>query len=421
MTDVFDDKAELEGAFRFLESDAVSTKEVAAAAHRACAERCYGHRFVYVPVDGTSIAVTDRKGERGLGLVGAHRQRSPGLHVMSAIGLAPDGTPLGVLAQTYWSRGKSTRGPGKNDYRAVENKETRYLLETIRAVHETLTHRGARATPWFQIDRGGDAWPVLLETEGSVSFLTVRAAYSRRLRPSGDKHEAKHLWDRVSRTEPLGSYLLEVPRQGRAATLQLQSCPVTLDLKDLRSKRSYGVPMWAVRAVEVGQLPAGVERIEWLLLTTFPVSNLEAADMVVAGYATRWRIEEFHRVWKTGACNVEDTQLRTADRIERWATILASVAMRLMRLMYLSRNNPDLPATVELTPAEVKAIILAKKPPGVRRNTRLTIGQAVLLLAQLGGYTGKSSGGPPGAIVLQRGLEKIEVLARVLSDGSVEM
>ncbi len=409
-----DDEAEREGAFRFLESDEVSTKEVAAAAHRAAAERCRGHRFVYVPVDGTSITVTDRHGERGLGLVGAHEKQSPGLHVMSAIGVAPDGTPLGIFAQSYWPRGKSTRTAGKIDRRVVEDKETRYWLDTIRATREML--KAGSTMPWFQLDRGGDAWPVLLDAVRSGAFVTVRAAYSRRLQRSSDTSEPKYLWDQVARSEPVGSYAVAVPRQGRVATLQLQSCAVTLDLKDVRSKRRYAAPMWAVRAVEVGRLPDGAVRIEWMLLTTFPVDTVTAAHQVVAGYATRWRIEEFHKAWKTGACNVEDTQLRTADRIERWATILASVAMRLLRLTYLARNCPDEPATVELTSAEVRAIILAKKPRGVRRNARLTIGQAVLLLAKLGGYTGKSSGGPPGVIVLRRGLERIEVLASVLSD-----
>ena len=418
MTDVLDDGAEREGAFRFLESDDVSTEEVAAAAHRACVDRCFGHRFVFVPVDGSSLSVTDRIGDRGLGLVGARSKKSPGLNVMSAIGVAPDGTPLGILAQSYWARTKRSTGT-KKDRRPVADKETQVWLDVVRSVRTTMDMSGAATIPWFQLDRGGDAWPVLLEAVGAVALFTVRASYSRRLETAGDGKQ-EYLWPRLARSEPLGSYALDVPggprRQARQAVMQVQSCPVTLDLQDNRTQRHMSASLWAVRAVEVGTTPPGEDRLEWLLLTTFEVTGLEAAHLVLDGYTTRWRIEEFHKTWKTGACNVEDTQLRTADRIERWATILASVAMRLLRLTYLSRHCADEPASVELSRPEVEAIILAKKPRGVRRSAKPTIGQAVRWLAELGGYTGKSSGGPPGAIVIRRGLERIETLARVLSD-----
>ena len=36
-----------------------------------------------------------------------------------------------------------------------------------------------------------------------------------------------------------------------------------------------------------------------------------------------------------------------------------------------------------------------------------TIAQAVRWIADLGGYTGKSSGGPPGSITIGRGLERL--------------
>ncbi|MDI1429689.1 hypothetical protein [Polyangium sorediatum] len=33
---------------------------------------------------------------------------------------------------------------------------------------------------------------------------------------------------------------------------------------------------------------------------------------MVIGYTQRWRIEAFHRTWKQGGCNVEETQLQTS-------------------------------------------------------------------------------------------------------------
>ena len=42
-----------------------------------------------------------------------------------------------------------------------------------------------------------------------------------------------------------------------------------------------------------------------------------------------------------------------------------------------------------------------------------TIAEATLWIAEMGGYTGKSSGGPPGTITIGRGLERLLIAAQV--------
>lgn len=101
--------------------------------------------------------------------------------------------------------------------------------------------------------------------------------------------------------------------------------------------------------------------------------------------------------------------------VERWATLLASVAMRLVRLSYLARHHSDAPATIELTAAEIEAAVLARNIKRRKNAAPPTIAEVVLWIAQEGGYTGKSSGGPPGHLVIARGLHRIATLARVLS------
>jgi hypothetical protein len=147
------------------------------------------------------------------------------------------------------------------------------------------------------------------------------------------------------------------------------------------------------------------------LLTNRPVQSFSDAMQVIQGYAQRWRIEDFHRLWKSGACNVEDTQLRSREAVLKWATILAVTATRLQRLTYLGRHRPDLPALAELSPYEIAAVQILRRHDPVTSRQVFTVGQAVQCLAELGGYTGKSSGGPPGATVLARGLTRVQALA----------
>ena len=102
------------------------------------------------------------------------------------------------------------------------------------------------------------------------------------------------------------------------------------------------------------------------------------------------------------------------EHIERWVVLHTSVAMRLLRLTYLARHAPELPATAELSRAEIRATIALHEPEGVRANALPPIGRVVMWLAKLGGYTGKSSGGPPGFIVIARGLNEIRPVARLI-------
>src|SRR3990167_9257495 len=66
VTAVFSDGAEREAAFRLLENDDVSPAAVALAAHEATARRARGEKLVIVPVDGSSLNITDRTGGKGL-------------------------------------------------------------------------------------------------------------------------------------------------------------------------------------------------------------------------------------------------------------------------------------------------------------------------------------------------------------------
>ena len=61
VTQVFRESAAREGAFRFLENADIAAAEIAAAARRAAARWCFGQPFVFIPIDGTSLNLTDEQ------------------------------------------------------------------------------------------------------------------------------------------------------------------------------------------------------------------------------------------------------------------------------------------------------------------------------------------------------------------------
>jgi hypothetical protein len=191
---------------------------------------------------------------------------------------------------------------------------------------------------------------------------------------------------------------------------------VVLRMRDRANNgRITRLAVTAVWAREEGTAPAGEDPIDWLLYTNVPVVTFQDALRVVRTYALRWRVEECHRTWKTGRCNVESTQLRSYAAVKRWAIILIVIAARIERLKHLSRNAPDTPASVELSEFELRALIALKYEDSEPPKGELTIGQATRIIAEFGGWANKySKTKKPGSVVLGRGLEYLQSAAELL-------
>jgi hypothetical protein len=339
---------------------------------------------------------------------------------MTAIALSPEGVPLGILGQALWAR--LVRSPaGKKDRRAPHQRESQVWLDVMHDAQQILLQEAPETVPWFQLDRGGDCGRVILFGLSLGALFTVRAAHDRSVMDAKE-YQKLRLWKRVRDEAAQSLYLLHVQggpqRQERMAMMTLRFYPLTLHLRDDESAK-VPASLWAVHVREVGSTPQGESPIEWLLLTNHPVDTVEQAQLVVWGYGQRWRIEQFHKLWKSEGCRVEDMQLQSVEAMCKWATVLASVAMRIERIVYLSRQDPDQPADIEFSRAEIDAVILLRKPKGVARGDLPTLGQLARWIADLGGYTGKSSGGPFGTKVLARGLDYIAPVAQLLTERDV--
>lgn len=423
VSDVFHTDKEREGAYDLLENEQVEAAAIVAATARATAERCRGLPFVYVAVDGTSLSLVDLAGEKDFGAVGTNEHGRRGLKVVDALAVDPYGVPLGWLALNYWARSNAPgarprKGTHARQARPVEDKETYRWIEAIRSSRAVLDAVAVRG--WFQLDREADGRDMLLELSASDHYWTVRSSADRSIEIEGG--DTGRLREELAREPALGSYSLEVSgksnRRARTANMVVRVARVKLRLRDRRKDRVTVLEVTSVWAREEGTTPAGERPIDWLLHTNFPVSTFEDARRVVLGYAQRWRVEEGHKSWKSGVCNVEQTQLRSAAAVQKWATILAAVAARIERLKRLARAQPAAPASVDLTPVEIRALLLLKRR-FKKRNERVpdampTMAQAVLWIAELGGYTGKSSGGPPGATTIRRGLDRLGPAAQML-------
>jgi len=101
--------------------------------------------------------------------------------------------------------------------------------------------------------------------------------------------------------------------------------------------------------------PSGVEAIEWFLVTTLSLQSVDEALNCVKWYCLRWRIEDWHRVLKSG-CKAEDLANKTAERLKRAVAIKLVIAWRIMLMTLLGRELPELPAEVLFSDLEIKVL-----------------------------------------------------------------
>ena len=169
--------------------------------------------------------------------------------------------------------------------------------------------------------------------------------------------------------------------------------------------------LWAVQALEEHP-PAGVEPIEWLVLTTCTVHTTEDARERLDWYACRGGMEVWHTVRKSG-CRIEARQRESADRLRRCLAVYSVLARRVLYTILLRRAMPDAPCTALLEPEEWQALYcaihLTSEPPATPPSLR----QAVYWIGRLAGFLGRRGDGEPGVTVLWKGFQHLTDLTRM--------
>lgn len=422
VTEVFIDSRERDAAYDFLENSRIPPLAIGHASAVATARRAAREPFVWLAVDGTSLTLPDSTKSKGMGRLGSGK-KGTGTKVITCVVIDPDGVPLGTGDFSWWTRtgpaNKQGRGKARvaNAKRAVRDKETQYWVDAIDRTRETFADEAPHVKRWWVMDREADSITLLHKAVEWGDWMTIRSNVNRRLirEESGGFGFVR---EALAAQPVVNEFELTVPqghkRQARRATMHVSCARVRLDMRENWSKKRRPLTVNAIWVREVGTNPPNEEPIEWVLYTNHSVDALEDLHLVVYSYMQRWRVEDFHRTWKSGACRVEDTRLGKVDNVIRWASILAPVAARAERLKILSRTDPQQPADAELSTYELKAIRALKRRYGGPSGTvpkNLTLGQAVLYIAVIGGYTGASSGGPPGSTTIARGLERVRFVA----------
>lgn len=354
------------GYYRFIDQPDDSPTTVAAilAPHRQrTVQRMKAHATVLCIQDGTGLNFSGLAQCEGLGSIGTNQTgaRSAGLHLHSTFVVTPQGLPLGLLDAQF----HAPVPRAEDDKRAsadipIQEKKTFNWIQALRDC-VALAPQIPDTQMVCVMDREADFFELFDEQRKKPRVeLLVRAKHNRKTGTDLTLFEAV-------RQSPLKSqFLLPVKRQSarakrskqkardqvkpRTAQVELRYHPI--DLPDRGGQDA--IPLWVVHVREPSP-PADAKPVEWFLLTTCMLDDVEDALACVRWYCLRWRIEDWHRVLKSG-CAIEALAHKTRIRLERAIAIRLVIGWRIMLMTLLGRTCPELTAEVLFSDIEIEVL-----------------------------------------------------------------
>lgn len=410
--------AATKAAYRLLNHSDATLDELLSTHRESTLARAARESVILAIQDTTSLNFTSLDETTGLGPIAANSggaNATRGLLMHSLMLASTAGTPFGLLDVNCWARDPKTYGTSrKRASLPTDQKESQKWIRGYRAADEAAKRLNGKQVV-VVCDREGDMFDLFDAARKGHAQMLVRALHPRRI-ASEDGCVEGYLWDSVRQGPIADQIRIEVPRSGnriaRTTHLELRYKAVRVVKPTDRGEKKTFVTLNAIAATESPESAGDNDPIQWLLLTTLPVTTPEEAAEKVQWYTKRWIIEVFHRTLKTG-CNVEQRQATTAETLMAALAIDVVVAWRVMWLHKLGRETPELPCSVFFEEHEWKALYAytnkSKQPPPEPPPIR----DAMRRVAKLGGFLGRKCDGEPGTQTIGRGLYELSIIAAV--------
>ena len=127
-------------------------------------------------------------------------------------------------------------------------------------------------------------------------------------------------------------------------------------------------------------------------------------------YRARWRVEDYHRMLKTG-CKVEKLRLQDATALMKVITMQAWVATQVVQMRDAAKQEPDQNCEKYFSEREWKTLWVRQHGRGWRESDgKPTLSEVTKWLGALGGHLGRNGDGLPGAELLSRGVYALSLL-----------
>jgi hypothetical protein len=316
-----------------------------------------------------------------------------------------EGLPLGISAIKFWTRKefKGTNALKKkiNPTRVpIEEKESVRWLDNIKQTTALLAdpdrciHIG---------DRESDIYELFCTAHDANTHFLVRTCVDRL---AGDgQHTISKEMETVDVMAKHRITVLDKKGRPQEAELEIRYRRIRV-LPPIGKKSRYPELQLTVIYAQERETPSERDPIDWKLITDLPVSTPLQAIERLGWYASRWKIETFHKIVKSG-CKAEESKLRTADRLVNLIAVFCILSWRIFWMTMLDWSASEAPTLIAFTDTECQLLdhLVPDKPKS--NSARKSLSSYIIKVARLGGYLARASDPPPGNIVMWRGLSRL--------------
>jgi hypothetical protein len=290
---------ELKAAYRFLDHLEFGPAGIQQPHRQQTLAACRQPGEYLLIEDTTELDYSSHRCTEQLGFIGNGQGRGLLVHSTLAVRVeawdlaqGPEGIALGLLGQKSWVR--PVKGLRQQPWRQ-------------RMLRPRESDRWARVLAELGSPPPGSQWIYLADREADfyepiqrcgqqgVDFI-IRGYHDHKLAGADE-----HLSAALAQAPVEGVMTVSVRgRQGEAAreaVVSLRHCRVTWQGPWRPQGMQADVAINVVEAREM-EPPQGVEALHWILLTSLPCERLVELQRIVARYAMRWWIEQYHKALK---------------------------------------------------------------------------------------------------------------------------
>lgn len=401
------DWASIKAVYRYADNPNVTPQKILSSHQEEQKKRLQRLDKVLGVSDTTHITFPEHHEMEGLGDIGDSDTDVGDITLHTTFGVDPEsGKTIGILDQQVLIRDQEEdqiyATHGRDELVILEDEQEKWM----RGAQRTLRWIPKDIERIFVWDRGGDDIEHFEKLNVKNTGFIIRAKKNRRiLTTSGDE---KRLKDWVEELQKVGETEIHLEqkkgRKERDAEVELSvgTCKI---IPPHYHPKMDPVEVNVVRIKEFDPPDDVEEPLEWILYTSESMEGYEDAKEVMDCYDLRWRIEDWHKVLKTG-CRIEDLTLERRQRFEVLLTIYSIIAWKVLDLRRIARGEVEEDPEDILKDSEIA--ILEAKYPEIKGEGGKKYGIAV---AKLGGYMDRGPDPPPGWIVIWRGYRTLMRLA----------
>lgn len=375
-------------------------------------------KYILAIQDQMRLNFSHHNAKTDLGGIGRTTSKTEqyGLIQYSVLCVTDQNEPLGLMDLKYFDYSEFDVSIDR-DKRVVEEKTNIMWLDALKRMRQRLGDTQTRIIT--VADREGDFYEFLHPLIEKDEQFVIRSQHNRILGETYHKG-AEKLRNTLNNASPKG--VMEVviqdvnSRETKTIQLKLKAITITFPVpkkltQEQRDNNGY-------KAITLNAVVAYNEKHEWILLTNLPIDNIDQIKEIVLIYRSRWHIEDFHKVLKTGY-QVDEIYLHSSKEAIKNLLVMASIsACRLYWLIYIGRREATIKADQLFEEFEWKAmyVYFNEKIP----DECPTISEVMLRIARLGGYKPTKNSSSPGIKTIWIGYQQFTVAAQMYRNMSIK-